>query len=64
MPVKKHIKTVSIKEHNYSLDSYKPFVALSILFLLVSVITVGAFIYFYLNSQPKRKLQFIIKKRN
>ena len=53
---KRYNKTVSIKG-NTSLDSCKPIVASSILFLLVSVITVGDFIYFYVNSQPKRKLQ-------
>ena len=47
--VKKYNKTVSIKE-NISLDSCKPFVVSSVLFLLVSVITAGALIYFYINS--------------
>ena len=56
LPVKKYNKTVSIKENN-SLVSCKPFVASSILFLLVSVIITGLFVYFYVNSQPKRKLQ-------
>ena len=56
VPIKKYNKTVPIKESS-SLDSCKPFAASSILFLLVSVIAVGAFIYFYVNSQSKRKLQ-------
>ena len=56
VPVKKLNKTVSIKENN-SLDSCKSFFASTILFLLISVITVGAFVYFYVNLQPKRKLQ-------
>ena len=61
VPAKKHNKTVSIKEHskylNNSLDSCKPFVASSILFLLVSVKITGLLVYFYVNFQPKRKLQ-------
>ena len=56
MSIKKYNKTVSIKE-NTSLNSCKPFVASSILFLLVSVIVTGLFVYFYDNSQSKRKLQ-------
>ena len=52
--VKKYNKTVSIKE-NISLSSCKPIVASSILFLLVSVIITGAFVYFCVNSQSKRK---------
>ena len=36
-----------------SLSSCKPF----ILFLLVNVIITGLFVYFYVNSQSKRKLQ-------
>ena len=44
-------KTVSIEKHN------KPFVASSVLFFLVSVITTGAFVYFYVNPKSKRKLQ-------
>ena len=46
--IKKYNKTVPIKE-NSSLDSCKPFVASSILFLLVSVIITRACIYFYVN---------------
>ena len=56
MSLKKYNKTVSIKE-NTSLNSCKPFIASSILFLLVSVIVTGLFVYFYDNSQSKRKLQ-------
>ena len=56
LPVKKYNKSVSIKE-NTSLSSCKPFVASSILFLLVSVIIAGLFVYFYVNSQSKRKFQ-------
>ena len=52
--IRNYNKTVSIKENN-SLDSYKPF-ASSVLFLLLSVIIIGAFVYFYVNSQSKRKL--------
>ena len=58
--LKKYNKTVLIKE-NTSLVSCKPFVASSILFLLVSVITVGAFIYFYVNLQPKKNTRLLLK---
>ena len=44
--LKKYNKTVSIKE-NISLDFCKPFVASSVLFLLVSVIITGAFLFLY-----------------
>ena len=54
--IKKYNKTVSITE-NISLDSCKPFVASSVLFLLVSVIFTGLFIHFFVNLQSKRKLQ-------
>ena len=54
--VKKFNKTVSIKE-NISLDSCEPFVFSSVLFLLVSVIITGAFVYFYVNSHSKRRLE-------
>ena len=54
--MKKYNKTVSIKE-NTSLDSCKPFVPSSVLFLLISVIITSAFVYFYVNSYSKRKLQ-------
>ena len=56
MPIKKYNKTASVKE-NISLDSYTPFVASPILFLLVSIIITGLFVYFYVNSQSKRKLR-------
>ena len=54
--IKKYNKTISVKE-NISLDSCKPFVSSSVLFLLVSVIITRAFVYFYINSHSKRKLQ-------
>ena len=58
VPAKRHNKTVSVKEHNKhlnnSLDPCKPFVASSILFLLISVIITGLFVYFYANLQPKK----------
>ena len=65
MPVKKHNKTVPIKKYNKavsvkncnSFDLCKPYIASSILFLLVSIITTSVFVYFYANSQSKRKLQ-------
>ena len=56
VPVKKHNKAMSIKDSTL-LVSCKPFVASSILFFLVIVITVGVFIYFYVDSRPKRKLK-------
>ena len=62
-----HNETLSIKEYNKSTnkdlktssssDPSKPYVALSILLLLISVTTSGAFVYFYLNSRPKKVLQ-------
>ena len=58
--VKKYNKAVSIKE-NTLLVSCKPFVASSIFFYL-SVINVGAFVYFYGSLQPKRKLQYYYQK--
>ena len=61
--VKKCNETVSIKE-NISLDSCKAIVASSVLFLLISLIITGAFVYFYVNSHSKRKLQdYYYKKR-
>ena len=54
--VKKYNKTVLIKE-KISLSSCKPFVASSIPFSLVSVIITRLFVYFYVNSLSKRKLQ-------
>ena len=59
--IKKYNKTVSIKE-NTSLDSCKPYSASSVLFLLVSVIITGAFIYFYVNSQSKKITRLSLKK--
>ena len=53
--VKKYNKTVSTKE-NISLNSCKPFVASSVLFLLISVIITVLFVYFYVNSHSKIKL--------
>ena len=52
VPIEKHNKTLLVKiynktmsiEENISLDSCKPFVASSVLFLLVSVIITGAFV--------------------
>ena len=55
--IKKYNKTVSIKENTSLVSSWKLFVASSIFFLLVSIVTVGAFIYFYVSLQPKRKSQ-------
>ena len=54
--IKKYNKTVSFKNCN-SIDPCKPYVASAILFLLISVIITGAFVYFYVNSHSKRKLQ-------
>ena len=62
MSIKKYNKTVLIKENN-SVNACKPFIASSILFLLVSVILTGLFVYFYVNSQSKRKLQDYYLKR-
>ena len=56
LSLKKYNKTVSIKENNL-VSNCKPFVASSILFLLISVTITSAFIYFYVNSESKRKLQ-------
>ena len=53
---KEYNKTVSIKE-NTSFDPCKPYIAPSVLFLLVRVIVTGLFVYFYVNSQSKRKIQ-------
>ena len=57
-----HNETFSIKEYNKSTnkdlntlssdDPCKPYVSLSILFLIVSVTISGIFVYFYLNSHP------------
>ena len=61
-----HNKTLSIKEYNKSTnkdlnsssnsDLCKPYVALSILFLMIRLTVSGAFVYFYLNSRPKQKI--------
>ena len=59
--IKKYNKTVSIKE-NISLDSCKPFVGSSVLFLLVSVIIAGAFLIFMLTHIEKENYEIIIKK--
>ena len=56
-----HNETLLIKEYNKStnkdLNPCKPYVALSVLFLMISVTISGAFVYFYLNSRPKKELQ-------
>ena len=62
-----HNETLSIREYSKSTnkdlntlssnDPCKPYVALSILFLMISVTISGAFVYFYLNSRPKKELQ-------
>ena len=43
--IKKHNKAVSIKKSN-SVDSYKPLIVLSVLFVLLRVTVTGLFIYF------------------
>ena len=55
VPIKKYNKAVSVNHCN-SFDPCKPYIASFILFLLVSVIITGVFVYFYVNSQSKRKL--------
>ena len=55
-------ETLSIKEYNKSTntdlntssssDPCKPFVALSILFLIISITISDAFVYFCLNTRP------------
>ena len=54
VPIKKYNKTVSVKDCNL-FHPCKPYTASSILFLLVSVIITGTFVYFYLNSKRKSK---------
>ena len=49
-----HNETLSIKEYNKSAN--KNLNTLS-LFLMISVTISGAFVYFYLNSHPKKVLQ-------
>ena len=57
-------KTISIKNKtnvstkSNSIDSCKPFVALSLSFLLVSSTLTELFIYFYVNFWPKKDLPF------
>ena len=52
-------KPQSVHKYNKSqlVDKCKPFIASSILFLLVSVIITGVFVYYHFNSQSKRKLK-------
>ena len=62
-----HNETLSIKEYNKSTikdlntssssDPCKPYVALSILFFMISTTISGPFVYFYLNSRLKTELQ-------
>ena len=63
-----HNKTLLIKEYNKSTykdlntssssyPSCKPYVALSILFLMISITISGDFVYFYLNSSAKKERQ-------
>ena len=48
----KENKTISIKEKKIiPIKNCKPFVASSILFLSVSVIVTGLFVYFYVKSK-------------
>ena len=48
----KENKTISIKENKIiSIKNCKPFVASSILFLSVSVIVTGLFVYLYVKSK-------------
>ena len=64
-----HNKTLSIKEYNKSNNKFlntssssdpcKPYIALSILFLMISVTISGAFVYFYLKLYPKIELNKI-----
>ena len=54
-----HNKTVSVKNCN-SCDPCKPYVALPILFLMISIKISGVFVYFYLNSHPKCITNFLL----
>ena len=54
--IRKDNKTVSVK-NCISLDPCKQYIASSILFLLISVTITGAFVYFYVNSLSKKRLQ-------
>ena len=47
----------SINKDLNTFDPCKPYIASSIFFLLISVIISSAFLYFYLNSRPKKELQ-------
>ena len=55
VPIRKYNKNVSVKNCN-SFDPCKPYIASVILFLLISVIITGAFVYFYVNSQSKKRI--------
>ena len=57
--LKSTIKVPTNKDSNTLLSSNpcKPYVALSILFLMITVTISGAFVYFYFNSRPKEELQ-------
>ena len=59
LSIKKCNKIQSVHKYNKCqlVDKCKPFIASSILFLLVSVIITGVFMYYYFNSQSKRKLK-------
>ena len=69
-----HNETLSIKEYNKSTnkdlnnlsssDPCKPYVALSILFLKISIAISCAFVYFYLNSRPKKNYKLIVTNIN
>ena len=51
-------KTLPIKYNKTQLvEKCKPFIASSILFLLLSLTIIGIFIYFYINSHSKMKLK-------
>ena len=60
-------ETLSIKEYNKSTNKHlnvssssdpcKPYAAMFILFLIISVTISGAFVYFYLNTRLKKELQ-------
>ena len=70
-----HNETLSIKEYNKSTnkdlhtssssDPYKPYAALSILFLMISVTISGAFVIFILtHAQKKKNNKFIVTNIN
>ena len=56
LSLKKCNKTQSVHKYNKSelVEKRKPFIASSILFLLVSVIITGVFVYYYFISQSKK----------